>query len=119
MCSTPFTVAARLASVRGTHDNDGTERPFSRPQHPYTELLFTSSPNPDPAARKLHLVKAGESPSYGVRPTGCPFHTRCPYREPRCTVEEPEMVEGGTEDGESHLVACHLHRQLSLRTFTD
>ena len=92
---------------------------FARPRYPYTELLLTSSPNPDPAARKLHLVKAGESPSYGVRPTGCPFHTRCPYREPRCTVEEPELVEAGTESGESHLVACHLHRQLSLRTFAD
>ena len=92
---------------------------FARPQHPYTELLLTSSPNPDPTARKLHLVKAGESPSHGVRPTGCPFHPRCPYREPRCTVEEPELTEAGTENRESHLVACHLHRQLSLRTFAD
>ena len=95
---------------------------FARPKHPYTELLLTSSPNPDPSARKLHLVKAGESPSHGVRPPGCPFHTRCPYREPRCTVEEPELVETatGASDGpdgrESHHVACHLHRQLSLRT---
>ena len=92
---------------------------FARPKHPYTELLLTSSPNPDPTARKLHLVKAGESPSHGARPTGCPFHPRCPYREPRCTVEEPELTEAGTENGESHLVACHLHRQLSLRTFAD
>ena len=92
---------------------------FARPRHPYTELLLTSSPNPDPSARKLHLVKAGESPSYGVRPTGRPFHTRCPYREPRCTVEEPELVETRAEGGESHQVACHLHHQLSLRTFAD
>ena len=56
---------------------------FARPKHPYTELLLTSSSNPDPSARRLHLVKAGDSPSYGVRPSGCPFHTRCPYREPR------------------------------------
>ena len=81
--------------------------------------IRSASPNPDPTARKLHLVKAGESPSHGVRPTGCPFHPRCPYREPRCTVEEPELLEAGTENGESHLVACHLHRQLSLRTFAD
>ena len=92
---------------------------FARPKHPYTELLLTSSPNPDPSARKLHLVKAGETPSYGVRPTGCPFHTRCPYREPRCTDEEPELVETRAEDGASHLVSCHLHEQLSLRTFAD
>ena len=59
------------------------------------------------------------SPSYGVRPTGCPFHTRCSYGEPRCSVEEPELVEAATIEGESHLVACHLHRQLSLRTFAD
>ena len=92
---------------------------FARPRHPYTELLLTSSPNPDPAARKLHLVKAGESPAYGVRPGGCPFHPRCPYREPRCEGEPPALVESGSEGEESHLVACHLHRQLSLRTFAD
>ena len=92
---------------------------FARPKHPYTELLLTSSPNPDPTARKLHLVKAGESPSYGMLPAGCPFHPRCPYREPRCTVEKPELVETGTERGGSHQVACHLHGQLSLRTFSD
>ena len=92
---------------------------FARPKHPYTELLLTSSPNPDPTARKLHLVKAGDTPSYGARPTGCPFHTRCPYREPRCTVEAPELVETRTAGGESHLVSCHLHEHLSLRTFAD
>ena len=75
--------------------------------------------NPDAAARKLHLVKAGESPAYGVRPGGGPFHPRCPYREPRCEGEPPALVESGSEGEESHLVACHLHRQLSLRTFAD
>ena len=92
---------------------------FARPKHPYTELLLTSSPNPDPTARKLHLVKAGDTPSYGVRPTGCPFHTRCPYREPRCTVEQPELVETRMGGDESHLVSCHLHEHLTLRTFAD
>ena len=92
---------------------------FARPKHPYTELLLTSSPNPDPTARKLHLVKPGDSPSYGVRPAGCPFHTRCPYREPRCTEEEPELADTATAGGAPHLVACHLHDQLSLRTFAD
>ena len=87
--------------------------------------LLTASPNPDPTARKPHLVKAGEIPSYGVRPAVCPFHTRCPYREPRCSVEEPELVEAatggnaGTDGGESHQVACHLHQQLSLRAVAD
>ncbi len=88
---------------------------FSRPRHPYTELLLAASPNPDPTARKLHLVRAGEVPSSGARPSGCPFHPRCPYREPRCAAEAPELEESGAGGGESHLVACHLHRRLTLR----
>ena len=89
---------------------------FTRPRHPYTELLLNSSPNPDPAARKLHLVRAGEIPAAGARPPGCPFHPRCPYREPRCAVEEPALEASGAGRGAGeHLVACHLHRRLTLR----
>ena len=54
-----------------------------------------------------------------VRPNGCPFHPRCPYREQRCEVEEPALVESGAASGASHLVACHFHHQLTLRTFAD
>jgi peptide/nickel transport system ATP-binding protein/oligopeptide transport system ATP-binding protein len=58
---------------------------FTRPQHPYTEALLEAVPVPDPTS-------------------GCRFHTRCPYVEARCKVEEPELKQVAT----GQWVACHL-----------
>mgnify|MGYP001284269112 CR=1 FL=1 len=98
---------------------------FSRPQHPYTELLLASSPNPDPDAKKIHLVPEGEIPSYGNRPAGCPFHPRCRYSQERCETESPQLEDAnvplGREDAAgglpSHLVACHFHSELHLEAY--
>jgi oligopeptide/dipeptide ABC transporter ATP-binding protein len=77
---------------------------FARPLHPYTEALLAAVPVPDPTIKRQKRVIAGDVPSPLRPPSGCHFHTRCPYAENRCRVEAPRLreVQGG------HWVACHL-----------
>jgi oligopeptide/dipeptide ABC transporter ATP-binding protein len=77
---------------------------FSRPQHPYTEALLSAVPVPDPEAAKKRIILRGDVPSPIDPPSGCRFHTRCPYAFDRCSQEEPPMQEVLP----SHHVACHL-----------
>ncbi len=82
------------------------EQIFESPQHPYTKLLLQSVPIPDPKDKKKRkkLILPGEIPSPLNPPSGCPFHTRCPYAKEICKEKEPEYVE--VERG--HLVKCHF-----------
>jgi oligopeptide/dipeptide ABC transporter ATP-binding protein len=77
---------------------------FSRPLHPYTKALLSSIPVPDPDLKKERVPLAGEIPSPANPPTGCRFHTRCKYRQSRCELEAPPLIEVGKE----HFVACHF-----------
>jgi oligopeptide/dipeptide ABC transporter ATP-binding protein len=82
----------------------------SRPLHPYTKVLQSSVPVPDPdleAARKPILLK-GEIPSPVNPPPACRFHTRCPIAQKICSEVEPplEMKESG------RFAACHFAGQL-------
>ena len=77
---------------------------FSRPQHPYTEALLSAVPVPDPDAAKKRIILKGDVPSPIDPPSGCRFHTRCPYAFDRCSIEEPEM----REVLPGQYVACHL-----------
>ena len=77
---------------------------FARPLHPYTEALLAAVPIPDPAIRRVKRVVQGDVPSPLTPPTGCHFHTRCPYAETRCKAETPALRE--IEPG--HFAACHL-----------
>jgi oligopeptide transport system ATP-binding protein len=79
---------------------------FASPQHPYTEALLSAVPVPDPAAKRKRIILSGDVPSPINPPSGCRFHTRCPYAEARCKVEEPVM----REVRPGHLVACHLRK---------
>jgi oligopeptide/dipeptide ABC transporter ATP-binding protein len=77
---------------------------FTRPLHPYTEALLAAVPVPDPKIKRTKLVVQGDVPSPLKPPSGCHFHTRCPYVMPRCKVETPVL----REVEPSHFVSCHL-----------
>ena len=79
---------------------------YDRPFHPYTEALISAVPIPDPVieATRERIVLKGELPSPRNPPSGCRFHTRCPYAWDRCRVETPAL----TRIGDGHFAACHL-----------
>ena len=80
---------------------------FSNPRHPYTRALLSAVPVPDPTARRDRVILKGDVPSPINPPSGCRFHTRCPYVFDRCRQEEPllrEMPAGGP----GQRAACHL-----------
>jgi oligopeptide/dipeptide ABC transporter ATP-binding protein len=70
-------------------EQGATRTVFSRPAHPYTEALLTATPVPDPDQRRPPPDLRGEVPSLLRRPSGCEFHTRCPYAQERCRLERP------------------------------
>ena len=76
---------------------------YEKPLHPYTRFLLGAIPGIDPRARgeKRPLLK-GELPSPIDPPSGCRFHTRCPYATERCRTEEPLLRDVGGRQ-----VACH------------
>lgn len=77
---------------------------FTNPQHPYTEALLSAVPIPNPEIKREKRVLQGDVPSPIKPPSGCHFHTRCPYAEERCRVEAPTLKQ--LEPG--HWVSCHL-----------
>jgi oligopeptide/dipeptide ABC transporter ATP-binding protein len=72
--------------------------------HPYTRALLSAIPIPDPEIDKKQISLEGEIPSPINPPSGCRFHTRCPYAEKLCMEERPEFREVKKE----HYVACHF-----------
>ena len=82
---------------------------FTRPQHPYTEALLEAVPVPNPTVNKRRRLLAGDVPSSIDPPSGCRFHTRCPYVEERCKREEPPLQ----EISPGQWVACHLRQPVA------
>ena len=73
--------------------------------HPYARLLLAAVPVVDPRHRREGgVVLKGEIPSTINPPSGCRFHTRCPYAKPVCKAKEPEF----RDVGGGHCVACHF-----------
>ena len=87
------------------------EKIFARPRHPYTEALLSALPQPDPRNRRGHTPLGGDVPSPANPPSGCYFHTRCPYAQERCAVEEPPLR---IIDGDQQ-AACHFADELDLK----
>ncbi|HLR54119.1 MAG TPA: dipeptide ABC transporter ATP-binding protein [Pseudogracilibacillus sp.] len=81
------------------------EELHENPLHPYTQALLSAVPVPDPDFEKEETVLEGDMPSPANPPTGCAFHTRCPFKMDICSREEPAYRE--VEEG--HSVACHLY----------
>jgi peptide/nickel transport system ATP-binding protein len=90
---------------------------YASPLHPYTIALLSAIPIPDPVVedRRSRILLAGDLPSPAAPPSGCRFHTRCPFRQPtRCADEVPLLrgLEGGGSSSAAgaaagHTVACH------------
>ena len=81
---------------------------YRHPLHPYTKGLLGSVPvaNPKLARQKVKISIEGDIPSPIDPPSGCRFHTRCPYAKPECSQQVPVLHDAGG----GHLVACHLYR---------
>lgn len=85
---------------------------IDNPLHPYTQALIDAVP--EPASGKVDVIKElpiyGEIPSPANIPSGCRFHTRCPYAVDACKNEpEPELTLGG----EGHYHACRRADEVS------
>jgi peptide/nickel transport system ATP-binding protein len=115
---TYLVIAHDLAVVRHISDRVGvmylggiveeasSDELYAEPLHPYTKALLSAIPVPDPEVedRRERILLAGDLPSPANPPSGCRFHTRCPWRQAeKCDTERPvlrEIVPG-------HKVACH------------
>lgn len=76
---------------------------YAQPAHPYTQLLLSSIPVPDPTVKVNRVIAEGEPPSPVLPPPGCRFNPRCPAASDRCRTEEPQIRELKA----NHFVACH------------
>ncbi len=85
---------------------------YAKPIHPYTEALLSAVPIPDPRENRARerAVVGGEPPNPISPPSGCRFHTRCPYATAICSEIEPPL----TDYGDGHLAACHNPRSVTI-----
>lgn len=81
---------------------------FNNPMHPYTQALMSAIPVADVTYKRERKYLEGDVPSPLTPPSGCKFHTRCPYAAAECVQSEPEFA----ERKENHFVACHRCRNL-------
>ncbi|MGM0673841.1 MAG: ABC transporter ATP-binding protein [Spirochaetota bacterium] len=77
---------------------------YKNPLHPYSQALLSAIPVSDPSHKKNRIILKGDVPSPANPPSGCPFHTRCPYAMEVCKTVVPKLLP--TESG--HYAACHL-----------
>ena len=81
---------------------------FANPRHPYTRVLLSAIPRPDPHRKLARQVPGGDVPSPANIPPGCRFHTRCTYVIDRCRTEDPAL----RPIDAAHLSACHRAEEL-------
>ncbi len=77
---------------------------FKQPLHPYSQALISAIPIPDPDVTRETMLLQGDPPSPISVPSGCRFHTRCPFAEDTCRTEEPAL----RDIAPGRTVACHF-----------
>ncbi|PEJ56429.1 peptide ABC transporter ATP-binding protein [Bacillus sp. AFS002410] len=77
---------------------------FDNPQHPYTRALLSAIPVPNPVHQRERIILTGDVPSPIDPPSGCRFHTRCPFAIDICKTRVPELK----LSEQNHQVACHI-----------
>jgi len=80
-----------------------SEDVISKPLHPYTKLLLSAVPHPDPTSYRQRTIARGEICTPLDFPKGCRFHPRCPNSKSICNETEPNLEIAGKD----HYVACH------------
>jgi peptide/nickel transport system ATP-binding protein len=84
---------------------------YTNPLHPYTISLLSAVPIPDPVIERQRepILLSGDLPSPANPPSGCRFHTRCPFVQPsRCRDEAPPLRPLAA----GHTVACHWAEEI-------
>lgn len=84
---------------------------FTNPHHPYTKALLSAIPNIDHEQKKERIILTGDVPSPIDPPTGCRFHTRCPFATEKCAIEEP-LLRTTSPMKEGHVAACHYMEEI-------
>ena len=103
-------IADRVAVMNLGHivETANAETLFASPRHPYSRALLSAIPVPKPHAKRNRMVLEGEMPSPIDPPSGCRFHTRCPYVIERCRMEAPPLLVSTAR----HFTACHRADEL-------
>lgn len=78
---------------------------YNDPLHPYTKALLSAVPIPNPRLKRERIILKGDIPSPSNPPSGCTFHTRCPYSNDKCKKVAPKLK----EISNGHFVSCHLY----------
>ncbi|MER2192016.1 MAG: dipeptide ABC transporter ATP-binding protein [Solibacillus sp.] len=84
-----------------------SESLYEKPLHPYTQALLSAVPIPDPEYKVEQMLLTGDIPSPSNPPSGCTFHTRCPFATEECKRTAPIL----REIKPGHSVACHLYNE--------
>lgn len=84
---------------------------FNHPRHPYTRALLSAIPVAEYGRRQQQTALVGETPSPANPPSGCRFHTRCPFAKDLCKSESPTLR--NTDIGAGHTAACHFFEEIA------
>lgn len=85
---------------------------YKEPIHPYTQALLSAAPVPDPKRMSKRTTLIGDVPSPINPPSGCRFHTRCPFARDTCSREAPQL----NEVRENHFVACFFAGSVGIKS---
>lgn len=88
-----------------------SENLYKNPLHPYTQALISSIPRHNIVEKRERQVLQGDIPSPINPPSGCRFHTRCPFAKEICTNEVPILKNLGTTEN-PHFVSCHFSKEI-------